>query len=45
MDSEGNPLEASITRNLRHPNIVQMLDYATRIRRVGRLCPCQEDFF
>jgi hypothetical protein len=35
VDSEGLPLEVSLSKDLRHQNIVQMLDYATRLRKVG----------
>lgn len=34
MDSQGMPLEATLAKGLRHPHVVQMIDFATRIRRV-----------
>ena len=34
VDEEGMPLEASLGINLRHPNIVLLLDYATHFALV-----------
>lgn len=34
MDSEGNPLEASLAKNLKHPNVCQVLDYTLRRQKV-----------
>lgn len=34
VNSEGLPMEVSLSKDLRHRNIVQMLDYATRVRKV-----------
>ena len=36
-DADGHPLEASLTKGLRHPNIVQMLGFTTHVRPVSLL--------
>ena len=34
VSNEGLPMEVYLSKNLRHRNIVKMLDYATRVRKV-----------
>lgn len=34
VSSEGLPMEVHLSSNLRHPNIVKLLDYATRLKKV-----------
>ena len=36
VSSEGLPMEVVLSKNLRHPHIVRMLDYATRLRKVSK---------
>lgn len=40
VDSDGTPLEVSLAKNLRHPNVLQVLDYATCLRKVSPPLAC-----